>query len=222
MTDTTTVTRYEVRASIWPEHTEPTDSGSHLKAGKVEVAGAYETAGAAAALAAFNAEHPEIFQMPRGGKWHVKCVIPATTPRPDRRYQMNWEKDPDAEVSDGWLSNIAAAGNNLKDELEWEPEFCHRPHRRFPCPGCGDKLAELWSKYGGFYSCPRCGFKTSFGTKKAKAIEAAATIAGFCGTKLEVRYNNNGVPYPGCKTCDPKYKSPTVNDVYYGRAILGS
>jgi hypothetical protein len=55
------------------------------------------------------------------------------------------------------------------------------------------------------------------GTKKAGAIEQAATVTGWCGTRLEVRYNNNGVPYPGCKTCDPGYKSPTAGDVYYGR-----
>ena len=78
-------------------------------------------------------------------------------------------------------------------------------------------LDERVGKFGGFYTCRACGFKTSMGTKKATAIEQATAITGWCGTKLVVRYNNNGVPYPGCPTCDPHHKSPTVNDVYYGR-----
>jgi hypothetical protein len=217
MDGTTPATEFEVRASTYPEDAEVTSGGSSPKSSAITVADRYGAAGAAAALAAFAAEHPDIVRYENRSRWHLECVNPAATPRPGRRFLKNWERDPAAEVSDGWLSNIAADGNNLMDDLEWEPRYCATPRRHFPCPSCAAGLAERYSRYGGFYSCPACEFKTNFGTKKAAAIEAAATITGWCGTLLEVRYNNNGVPYPGCKTCDPAYKSPTVNDIYYGR-----
>jgi hypothetical protein len=211
MTNTATATRFEIRARLWPEHMPPAGTPAESE----HITAAYDRATAAEALAAFAADHPEVVKY--GSRWNFECVIPAATPRPPRRFLLNWERDRDAEVSDGWLSNIAANGNNLMDTLEWEPEFCSHPHRKFPCPSCGGSLAERWGKFGGFYTCG-CGFKTSMGTKKAAAIEDAATVTGWCGTKLEVFYNNNGVPYPGCKTCNPKYgKGPTVNDIYYGK-----
>ena len=150
-------------------------------------------------------------------EWHLTAFIPSALSRP-ARHLMNWEKDPDAEVSDGWLSNIAAAGSNLTDELEWQPQFCTRAHAVTPCPGCADgQLATRWSKWGGFYSCGSCGWKTGLGTRKGQAATAATRITGWCGALLEVRYNRNGVPYPGCPACDPRYRCPTADDVYYGR-----
>ena len=131
---------------------------------------------------------------------------------------MNWEKDPDAEVSDGWLSNIAAAGNSLADQLEWQPQFCAAAHRMTPCPGCtGGELTPHWGKWGGFYTCRSCGWKAGLNSRKGQAASAATRITGWCGAPLGVRYNHHGVPYAGCPACDPSYKSPTVNKVYYGR-----
>jgi hypothetical protein len=209
------ITRYEIRASLLPEHAEPTESGSYAKIAVTKTNVICDAANAAVALAVFADYYPEIVKY--GSRWSFECVKPATTPRPPRRFLLNWEKDRDAEVSDGWLSNIAANGNNLMDDLEWEPRFCSEPRRHFPCPDCTQSLALRYSKFGGFYSCPSCGFKTGGTTRKAAAIEEAATIAAWCGALLVVRYNNNGVPYPGCPACDRDYESPTPNSLYYGR-----
>jgi hypothetical protein len=124
---------------------------------------------------------------------------------------MNWERNPDAEVSDGWLSNIAARGGNLADRLEWEPEFCTRPHWLIPCPDCGRPLQDRQGRYGDFYACTGCDWKTSVKTKKAKAVNAAARITGWCGTRPVVRYSHLGVPYPGCPACASGYRHPTLS-----------
>jgi hypothetical protein len=180
----------------------------------------YTVTSAVEALVAFAADRPDIctFDVGRQG-WQLECVTPGVGVRPARRL-MNWERNPDAEVSDGWLSNIAAAGNSLADRLVWEPQFCARAHWSIPCPGgCGGELRELSGRqWGSFYRCPGCDWKTGVTTKKAAAAEANARRTGWCGTPLEVRYNRNGVPYAGCPTCAPDYEAPTVNDVYYGRA----
>lgn len=210
---TTLATTYEVRARRRVDG-NPGKSGSTQQAVQVERTTArYAVADAAAALAAFAVDRPDICtsEANRQG-WHLVCVIPGAGERPARRL-MNWERDPDAEVSDGWLSNIAAAGNNLADRLLWEPEFCTKAHRHVPCPACGEPLGDFWGKWGGFYRCPTCGWKAGITTKKARAAEARTRLTGWCGTPLEVRYNRNGVPYAGCSSCDPAHRSPTVNDL---------
>jgi hypothetical protein len=209
-----TAVTYEVRAVKWGRPAGiPAGQPVPLER---EITEQYTVAAPAGALAAFAAAHPDVTVYGFTRRWDLKLVIPGQGERPTRRL-MNWEKDPDAEVSDGWLSNIAAAGNSLADDLEWEPEFCHRVRWHLPCPSCDAGLAERYGKFGGFFTCDACGWKTGTGTKKAQGVEARAAITGWCGTLLEVRYNDNGVPYLGCKTCDPKYRCPTVNDVYYGR-----
>ncbi len=211
---TKTLTTFEIRALRWVRGVE-VQVGQKAPAERVTLS--YPAADAAAALAAFAADRPDICTHDVGRQgWQLTVVIPGEGERPARRL-MNWEKNPDAEVSDGWLSNIAAAGNSLKDKLEWEPEFCSVARRFTPCPSCGEALQEFWGKFGGFYRCTACSFKAGISTKKAKAAEAQTLIAGWCGAKLVVRYNNNGVPYAGCPACHPEYRSPTVNDIRYGR-----
>jgi hypothetical protein len=211
----TTLTTFEIRADRWI-HGCHVPAGQHAAIERTEPA-RYSAMDAAAALAAFAADRPDIctHDVNRQG-WRLTCVTPGAGEPPTRRL-MNWEKDPDAEVSDGWLSNIAAAGNNLADRLEWEPQFCTHAHRLIPCPACGQPLREFSSKWGGFYRCTACGWKAGTTTKKAGSAEAQARIAGWCGTPLEVRYNQHGVPYPGCPTCDPNHRPATVNDIYHGR-----
>lgn len=196
---------FEVRAQQPREHGE-------------RVAARYQVTCAAAALAAFAAERPDIcgYHVGRQG-WQLKVVIPGVGEPPERRL-LNWERDPNAEVSDGWLSNIAAMANTLQDRLEWEPQFCPRPHWFTPCPGCGSALAERYGKWGAFYSCSACGQTMGVDTKKGKAAESAARIIGWCGTLLEVRYGHFGNPYAGCPACAPTYRHPTVDDLHYGRS----
>jgi hypothetical protein len=174
----------------------------------------YEVAGPVDALTRFAEAFPAI---PLDHDWHLKAYTPSPLPRPERHLK-NWERDPDAEVSDGWLSNLAASANTLADELAWQSQYCTRAHKRTPCPGCETgQLAERTGKFGAFWSCTSCEWHTSAGTKKGLAAAEHTFVTGWCGTLLEVRYGHLGNPYPGCKTCDPEYKSPTVDDLRYGR-----
>jgi hypothetical protein len=116
-----TATRFEIRAVRWLPGEVPAGQPHPCE----RIAADYDRVTATDALAAFAAGRPEAAAY--GSRWDLTCVIPATTPPPERRFLMNWERHPDAEVSGGWLSNIAAAGNNLMDRLEWEPEFCATP-----------------------------------------------------------------------------------------------
>jgi hypothetical protein len=203
---------FEVRGLRWPGGSDAGDGTVPAE----RLAARYEAAGAAAALAAFAADRPDVCGpgVNRRG-WRLTCVIPGQGDPPARRL-MNWEKNPDAEVSDGWLSNIAAQANSLADRLEWEPRFCTRASWLTPCPACGQPLREQAGKWGGFYRCTACDWKAGVTTKKARAAEARATIAGWCGARLEVRYSHLGVPYPGCPACHPRYRHPTVSDIRYG------
>jgi hypothetical protein len=179
---------------------------------------AYTADSAQAAMAQFAAEHPEYAVF---GWWRdrmLTVVIPGQGELP-QRHLKNWERDPDAEVSDGWLTNMCADINNADDRLKWEPEFCHRHTWRIPCPDCGGDLREHTGQWGAFYRCQSgsCSFKTSAGTKKAKAAELQATVVRWCGTRLVLMINNNGIGYGGCPACHPGYQSPTFNQLVYGR-----
>jgi hypothetical protein len=177
---------------------------------------AYTAASAQAAMVLFAAEHSEYATW---GWWHdrlLTVVIPGQG-EPPKRHLRNWERDPDAEVSDGWLTNMCAGINNVDDHLQWEPEFCHAITWRIPCPACPGELRELTGGWGAFYRCRSCDFKTSAGTKKAKAAEAKATVVRWCGTRLVLMINNNGIGYGGCPACRPGYQSPTLNQIVYRR-----
>ena len=178
---------------------------------------AYTATSPQAAMTQFAAEHPEYATF---GWWldrTLTVVIPGQG-EPPQRHLKNWERDPDAEVSDGWLTNMCAGINNVEDHLNWEPEFCHRPTWRIPCPDCNDELRELTGQFGAFYRCQSrsCSFKTSAGTRKAKAAEAKATVVRWCGTRLVLMINNNGIGYGGCPACYPDYEAPTLNKLVYG------
>lgn len=182
----------------------------------VPAAYAYTAASPQAAMAQFAAEHPEYATW----GWWLDRLLTVVVPgqgEPPQRHLKNWERDPDAEISDGWLTNMCAGISNVEDHLNWEPEFCHRPAWRIPCPACPGELRELTGKYGAFYRCQSCLFKTSAGTKKAKAAEARATVVRWCGTRLVLMINDNGIGYAGCPVCHPEYQPPTINHVYYGK-----
>jgi hypothetical protein len=100
-----------------------------------------------------------------------------------------------AELHEGWLARAAFA--------------------REAAPPTDDAGLRM-DRIDRFYRCTACDWKAGITTKKAKDAEAEATITGWCGTRLEVRYNHLGVPYAGCPACHPEYKHPTVNDLYYG------
>ena len=175
----------------------------------------YTAATARDAMGLFAAAHPEYATW---GWWHdrmLTVVIPGQG-EPPQRHLKNWERDPAAEVSDGWLTNMCAGINNVADRLEWEPEFCHQATWRIPCPDYGGELHEITGRFGAFYRCRACEFKTSARTRKAKTAEAAATVVRWCGTRLVLMINNNGIGYGGCPDCNPGYKSPTVNQILYG------
>lgn len=214
--DSKQATVFEVRATrSHDDGPEPGPDGEQ-KISVQRVTERYQVPDAAAALAAFAAARPETVAPETRQDWHLTCVIPARDERPERR-RMNWEEDPFREVSDGWLSNLAAQGSNLRDQLTWEPEFCTRAHWIVPCPDCGQPLQERYGKWGGFLACPGCGWKTGLATRKGKAAGAAARITGWCGGLLVVRYSDLGVPYAGCPACDPGYEHPAVNDLRYGK-----
>lgn len=182
----------------------------------IPAAYAYAAASPQAAITQFASEHPEYATF---GWWRdrlLTVVIPGQG-EPPQRHLKNWERDPDAEVSDGWLTNMCAGISNVEDHLLWEPEFCHAATWRIPCPGCDGELRELTGQFGAFYLCRSCSFKTSAGTRKAKAAEAEATVVRWCGTRLVLMINNNGIGYGGCPECHPDYKSPTLNKIIYGR-----
>jgi hypothetical protein len=194
------------------------DAGDPVSAERTPVSAtyAYTATSAAAALVLFAAEHPEYATW---GWWRdrlLTVVIPGQG-EPPERHLKNWERDPDAEVSDGWLTNMCAGINTVDDCLQWEPEFCHRPIWRIQCPDCAGELFELTGEFGAFYRCRSCSFKTSAVTRKAKAAEAKATVVRWCGARLVLMINNNGIGYGGCPACYPDYKSPTLNRIVYGR-----
>jgi hypothetical protein len=191
--------------------------GDPVSAGRKPVSAAYAYAAATpqAAMDLFAAGHPEYAVF---GWWRdrmLKVVIPGHG-EPPRRHLKNWERNPDAEASDGWLTNMCAGINNVEDHLNWEPEFCHAATWRIPCPGCDGELRELTGRFGAFYRCQSCEFKTSAGTRKANAAEAKATVTRWCGTRLVLRINHNGIGYGGCPECHPEYKSPTLSNIVYG------
>jgi hypothetical protein len=129
-----------------------------------------QCANPAPVLTAFAAAFPHVVADRAG--WHLDAYTPSAMPRP-KRHLRNLERDPGAEVSDGWLSNIAAARNNLADDLEWQPQYCTHAHTVTPCPGCKDgHLATRWSKWGSFFSCAACGWKTGLDTKKGRGADA--------------------------------------------------
>lgn len=211
-----------IRAVRWANSTPGFEAPDHVVDHDEHTRTYYDTDSPAAALARFAEDLPHVAAA--RSDWYLEAYIPSLLPRPDK-HLLNWEKNPDAEVSDGWLSNIAASGNTLADELEWQPKFCTRAHTFTPCPDCStgpdgeSKLAERYGKYGAFYTCGRCGWQTGRNTAKGKAAAAATRITGWCGHLLEVRYNNNGIPYPGCPACYPAYRSPTVSEIRYGRSL---
>lgn len=173
----------------------------------------YAVPGAADALAAFAAGHPDICAP--GSGWHLRCVIPGHG-NPPARQLMNWERNPLAEAADGLLSNLAAQAASLAARLDWEPEFCSTARRIIPCPSCGGTLQTRTGRYESFYECP-CGWKTGTGTRKGRAARAGSRITGWCGTRLALRYSDLGVPYPGCPACDPGYKDPAASKIIDGR-----
>lgn len=142
---------------------------------------------------------------------NLVCYQEPEGPEPPRRL-MNWECDPNVEASDGWLSNIAAAFANLRDLLQWRPEFCTRAHIRVPCPDCQGTMRPRYGRFGPWYQC-QCGKKMSF-TRAMKA----AVVVGFCGARKEVRINRNGAPYAGCPICHPEgdYERRPVHDLNNG------
>jgi hypothetical protein len=183
----------------------------------VRVTCAYTAASPQAAMAQFAADHPEYAVF---GWWRdrmLTVVIPGQG-EPPRRHLKNCERDPDAEAGDGWLTNMRAGISNVEDHLNWEPEFRHGITWRIPCPACTGDLFEITGKFGAFYRCRSCEFKASATTRKAKAAEAQAAVVRWCGTRLVLMINRNGIGYGGCPACHPGYKSPIVNDTYYGRS----
>lgn len=131
-------------------------------------------------------------------------------------FAPNWMRDPDAEVSDGYLSNMAGEWAAERRELEWQPRFHAYRHRYVSCPECGLEMRQLESRWGAFFRC-RCGAKVSFGTK---VYRARLRFLGFCGERLVATVNNMGVPYAGCPACDPsigeRHQAP-IGDFMAGR-----
>lgn len=109
----------------------------------------------------------------------------------------NYEKDPDAEVSDGWLSNIAADISNARAQLESVPEY-HIKRTEFLVCSCGREIAPRVSKFGAYYPCD-CGAKWNPNTKKAAALRRIYRYS--CGEEMTVTVNNFGVPYNACPKC---------------------
>lgn len=164
--------------------------------GVAEVADVSYELAAADALARFFAEElgSDLARLRSGT---VQCTTPGEGERPGR-ILMNWERDPMAEVSDGWLSNIAASGANLAADLEWEPRYCAQVLTTFACPSCAQAMARRKGRFGSFLTCEHCGLRMGAHTKKAKAAER---VKGFCGTALRLHFNHLGVPYAGCDSC---------------------
>jgi hypothetical protein len=153
---------------------------------------------ASSAIAAFIAERLGGDASRWLAAWHRTVVIPGDGDAPERML-MNYEKDPNAEVADGWLSNLAAAFGNLSQSLAWQPEFCTTGIFEVRCPRDGSVLREIHGRYGVFVSC-QCGWKASRGTKK---YDANRHFIRWCGTKLIASVNHLGVPYRACPSCSP-------------------
>lgn len=154
----------------------------------------FERSPAAALMAFFASELGSDLARLRTGR--LECVVAATGPRPERRL-MNWERDPMAEVSDGYLSNLAASHANLAADLAWRPRYCAQVLTRHRCPSCELNMVTRNGRYGPFLTC-RCGVSFGPTTKKAAAAEI---VDGFCGEALRPRTNHLGVPYAGCDRC---------------------
>lgn len=161
---------YEVRATHLLPTDEPVPAGTPRPA--EHLTERYATATAAEALAAFAAAHPEYATW---GYWHDRYlkVVTAGRGEPPKRHLKNWERDPDAEVSDGWLTNMCAGINNVAAHLEWEPQFCHTITWRIPCPACPGELYEIAGRHGAFYCCRSCDFKTSYGTPEGEGCSGS-------------------------------------------------
>ncbi|KWW97419.1 hypothetical protein LI90_4391 (plasmid) [Carbonactinospora thermoautotrophica] len=173
------------------------------------------------ALQRFAQEFPEVVRLNDAAvpaAW-ITAWTPGRGPRPEERL-MNWERDPDAEVSDGWLSNMAAAVTNLRNQLEWEPRYCTRATVYVPCPGCvqldgsSTLLTRKLGRYGAYYQCGACGWKTGARTRKARQAHERAYIAGWCGATLYAGVNPSGVPITLCGECDRGYRWPTAGQLY--------
>jgi len=132
------------------------------------------------------------------------------------RMLRNYEKDHDAEVSDGWLSNMAADISNVRAEQECRPEYHAKRTEFLICP-CGRELSPRFSKFGTYYPC-ECGAKWNPNTKKAAALKRVYRYS--CGREMAVTVNNGGVPYITCEECNPREASAIrrpVGDFISGR-----
>ena len=131
-----------------------------------------------------------------------ECRRKPTTPRLEAR-PRNYERDPQAEVGDGFLSNLGADYGNMRRELEWEPRYhFHVTAWWMPCPSCGrTPMAGPFSgRFGMFMRCdnPYCNKTMGLWTKK---FRKAARPTRFCGERMTVVTSNCGVPYTGCNKC---------------------
>jgi len=126
------------------------------------------------------------------GLWHDRMLTVVTPGRgePPRRHLKDWERDPDAEVSDGWLSNMCAGTGDVDDRLTWEPEFCHRPTWRIPCPDCDSELRARTGQWDAFYRCRSCSFRPPPGPRRRRPPRPRPTVVRWCGTRLVLMINN--------------------------------
>jgi DNA-directed RNA polymerase subunit RPC12/RpoP len=117
---------------------------------------------------------------------------------PPARHLRNWEKDPFAEVADGFWNNIAADYATAEDLLKWRPEYHAMALWRVVCPECGREMVRHESQWGRFFRCHGCGAKFGEGTRKHRANRA---LIGFCGEPMTVMMGRNGGSGPGCEKC---------------------
>lgn len=136
-----------------------------------------------------------------------ECCCKPTGPRPEVALR-NYEKDPMAEVGEGFLSNLGADFGNLRRQLEWEPRYhFHAVSWEMPCPSCGrtPMAGPFKGRFGMFMRCenPYCNKTVGMWTKK---FRKTARPTRFCGERMSVVVNGLGMPYAGCARCYGRYE----------------
>lgn len=136
----------------------------------------------------------------QGTKFEVCSIRVADTvgPKPEMMLR-NYEKDPMAEVEDGWLTNMCADITNAKQELAHRPSF-HAKRSDYLLCTCGQNVQEHQTRYGGLFSCT-CGKRWWARTKKTQARPKVYRYS--CGRPLVVTVNSGMVPYETCPHCYP-------------------